>query len=70
VAGGIFISYRHDDSRHAAGRLFDRLGGHSSATSSSWTWMRSNLAQLVDLRRHEAMSGAANAGEVIPRAAQ
>jgi TIR domain len=27
MAGGIFISYRRDDSRHAAGRLFDRLGG-------------------------------------------
>jgi len=26
MAGGIFISYRRDDSRHAAGRLVDRLG--------------------------------------------
>ena len=25
MSGGIFISYRHDDSRHAAGRLVDRL---------------------------------------------
>jgi TIR domain len=26
MAGGIFISYRRDDSRHAAGRLVERLG--------------------------------------------
>src|SRR5262245_35399419 len=26
MAGGIFISYRRNDSRHAAGRLVDRLG--------------------------------------------
>jgi hypothetical protein len=26
MAGGIFISYRREDSRHAAGRLVDRLG--------------------------------------------
>jgi len=25
MAGGIFVSYRRDDSRHAAGRLLDRL---------------------------------------------
>jgi hypothetical protein len=25
VPGGIFVSYRRDDSRHAAGRLLDRL---------------------------------------------
>jgi hypothetical protein len=25
MSGGIFISYRRDDSRHAAGRLVDRL---------------------------------------------
>jgi len=26
MAGGIFISYRRDDAKHAAGRLVDRLG--------------------------------------------
>ncbi len=26
MSGGIFVSYRRDDSRHAAGRLVDRLG--------------------------------------------
>jgi hypothetical protein len=25
MTGGIFLSYRRDDSRHAAGRLLDRL---------------------------------------------
>ncbi len=26
MSGGIFISYRRDDAKHAAGRLVDRLG--------------------------------------------